>query len=218
MIADVLKGNDFEWLLEKDLEIYPTEKPVTKETIHKWYAGHPEFGIVFREADIIKGVNVTIPLNRKGWEGLIKGDLLESDCDDRYVFKNERDKEIGIHIYHIRKTRELKEFHKIALTTLNNILVELKRENENLKVIGLSALCGTKMGIGLFANKMNCYESAYISNEHILKKNEKLEICEFNTQEDLDHKIKDNYEYLNRCKMLVTYPNKPSLVWSYLVP
>jgi hypothetical protein len=216
MIVDRLKGYDYEWLLEKELEIYPTDKPISRKTIDGWYIHHPEFGIVFRDKNKIKGVNITIPLNRKGWEGLINGDLLESDCDDRYVFKNGKDQEIGLHICHIRKTGDFKAFYKIALTALNDILTNLRKENKNLKVIGLSALCGTRMGIGLFFNKMNCHERSYVSNEHILKKNGRLEVYVFNSQEELDYRIQNNYDYLFRCKMLLTYPKEPSLIWSYI--
>lgn len=216
MKIDTLRDADYDWLLEKDLEIYPTDKPVTKTTIEKWYINQPEFGIVFREGNEIKGMNITIPLNRQGWEGLVNGDLLESDCDDRFAFNNKQDTEIGLHIYHIRKTSGMKGFYKDSLIALNQILDNLRKDNDNLKVIGFSALCVTKMGIGLFFNKLNCRERAVIISEHIFKKENQLQIFEIDSQEELNQKLMENYRYRNRCKMLLTYPNNPSLAWKYI--
>jgi len=216
MKIDILREADYRWLLEKDLEIYPTDKPVTKEIIEKWYLNHPEFGIVFRDGNGIKGMNITIPLNRKGWEGLVNGELLESDCDDRYAFNNKQDTEIGLHIYHIRKTGNMKGFYKDSLIALNQILDNLRKDNDNLKVIGFSALCVTKMGIGLFFNKLNFRERGVILSEHIFKKDNELKLLEIDSQEELNQKLLESYIYLNRCKMLLTYPNNPSLAWRYI--
>jgi hypothetical protein len=216
MKIDILREADFDWLLEKDMEIYPTDKPVTREIIEKWYLYHPEFGIVFRDGNEIEGMNITIPLNRKGWEGLINGELLESDCDDRFAFNNKEDTEIGLHIYHIRKTGDTKGFYKDSLIALNHILDNLRKDNDNLKVIGFSGLCVTKMGIGLFFNKLDCRERAFIVSEHIIKKDNKLKIFEIDSQEELNQKLIEGYIYLNRCKMLLTYPNNPGLIWRYI--
>jgi hypothetical protein len=51
-------------LRESDYEIYPSDKPVTREVLDQWYLNDPDFGIVFRENGEIKGANITIPLNR----------------------------------------------------------------------------------------------------------------------------------------------------------
>ena len=51
---------------------------------------------------------------------------------------------------------------------------------------------------------------------HILKKDMKLKIFELKSNEDLREKLLQGYQYLNRCKMLVVYPNEPSLVWEYI--
>src|SRR3989304_2822432 len=108
MTIDTLREHEFSWLLGKDLEIYPTDKPVTESVLRNWYVRNPEFGITFREGSKIIGTNITIPLNKKGWQGLIEGKLLESDCKDKYIFDCEKDCELGIHIYHIRKEPTIK--------------------------------------------------------------------------------------------------------------
>jgi len=216
MIIDRLRNSDYAWLLENDFKIYPTDTPVTKKIINNWYINNPEFGIVFRDGNKIEGMNITIPLNRNGWEKLVAGELLESDCDDRYAFNNQRDREIGLHIYHIRRTGDSKDFYKESLGAINQNLCKLRKNNNGLTVVGFSALCCTKMGIGLFYNKLNCRERAHINTEHIFKKNEKLKIFEIKTQEEMNEKLQNDYVYLNRCKMLLTYPKKPSLVWSHI--
>ena len=80
MEIDILRENKFSWLLEKDKDIYPTDKPVTESVLRNWYARNPEFGIAFREGRKIIGANIIIPLNKQGWKGMIDGRLLESDC------------------------------------------------------------------------------------------------------------------------------------------
>lgn len=216
MEIDALKKNEYSWLLEKDKEIYPTDKPVTESVLKNWYVRNPEFGITFREGRKIIGVNVIIPLNKQGWEGLIDGRLLESDCKDNFIFDDKNDGEIGIHIYHIRKEAPVTEFYKYAMGALNRVLVNLKNRNKLLKVIGFSGLCVTENGIGLFFNKFNCKESAVIKNEYVLKKNDGIELAELNNFSDLERKLREGYTFIARCKMLVTYPNEPSIVWTYL--
>jgi hypothetical protein len=215
MIRDKLRDKDYDWLMKKDYEIYPSDKPATKDVFEQWYLNDPEFGIVFRESGEIKATNITIPLNRKGWEGLINGRLIESECKQEYIFNSRNDYEIGLHVYHIRKSDGVKEFYKTALLALNEIL-EIKRTDSRLRVIGLSALCVTKMGIGLFFNRLNCREQAFVTSEHILEKNGKILLTEINSYEELAEKLDKGYAYINRCKMLVTYPGEPSLVWEYI--
>jgi len=216
MIRDCLREKDYDWLLEKDYEIYPTDRPVTKKIIQQWYTRNPEFGIIFRENNEIVGVNVTIPLNRTGWKLLINGELLESDCNENYIFNNETDDAIGLHVYHIRKNADIDDFYKLSLSGLNETIMALRKHNENLKVIGFSGLCVTKMGIGLFFNKLNCRESAVIKNEHIVKGNDSIEIIKMSHYRDMEKKLKAGREYMHRCKMLVLYPGDPSVVWKYI--
>jgi hypothetical protein len=216
MTVDTLKEHEYAWLLEKDLEIYPTDKPVTVSVMKNWYVRNPEFGIAFRDGNEIIGANLAIPLNKKGWRGLIDGTLMESDCKGEYIFDWGKDREIGIHIYHIRRDSSMKGFHTLALKALADSLSNLTRRNNALKIIGFSALCVTSRGIGLFYNKLNCKESAVIKNEYVLKKDDRIELFEFGRFEDLENKLSEGYEFVTRCKMLVSYPGDPSIVWSYI--
>ena len=214
----MLHEHDYGWLLERDYEIYPIDKPVTPRVLKQWYSNNPDFGIIFRENNEIFGTNITIPLNRTGWEGLISGRITEAECNKQYIFNNKSDTEIGLHVYHIKKTSAIRGFYKYSLKALHEIMEDLRRSNKGLRIIGLSALCVTKMGIGLFYNKLNCRESGVIVHEHILKKEDRLVIFETKSHRELRNKLLMGYEYINRCKMLVLHPEEPSLVWEYLKP
>ena len=91
MIRDMLHERDYSWLLERDYEIYPIDKPVTPRVLKQWYRNNPDFGIVFRENHNIFGTNIIIPLNRTGWEGLINGRITEAECNEQYIFNNKRE-------------------------------------------------------------------------------------------------------------------------------
>jgi len=207
---------DYAKVLELDKKVYPTDNPVTSEIIQQWYQRNPEFGIVFENRGKINGMCIAIPLNKKGWKKLINGKLAEGELNSKTIFDNSRDKEIGIHIYHIEKFDDTREFHKESLTNINFIINKLRETNPKLKIIGFSALAVTSCGIGLFYNKFNCRERKFINDEHILRINNKLETFKTNSQKELEDKLNQGYEYLNRCKMLVLYPNEPSVVWNYL--
>jgi len=173
--------------------------------------------MVFENSDgKLEGMCITIPLNKTGWNKLINGKLAEADLDSKTIFDNSRDKEIGLHIYHIERFSDGKGFYKNSLNGLNSVLENLRKTNPKLNIIGFSALCVTSQGIGLFYNKFNCQERNFINTENILKRNGKLEIFNATSQKQLSEKLRQNYEYLNRCKMFVLYPNEPSLVWEFL--
>jgi hypothetical protein len=62
----------------------------------------------------------------------------------------------------------------------------------------------------------DCREQAFVNDEHILEKNGRIHIAEIKNQEELVNKLSEGYFYRNRCKMLVTCPGEPSLVWEYI--
>lgn len=208
---------DYSKLLELDKKVYPTDNPVNPKILDNWYAKNPEFGLIFEDnKGKLEGMCITIPLNKNGWNKLINGKLAEADLNSKTIFDNSRDKEIGLHIYHIEKFSDGKDFYKNSLAGLNSVLESLGKQNPKLKIIGFSGLCVTASGISLFYNKFNCRERKFINSEHILKRNNHLEIFSADSQKQLYEKLKRGYEYLNRCKMLVLYPNEPSVVWEYL--
>lgn len=208
---------DYELLLELDKKVYPTDNPVTSEILSNWYRNNPEFGMIFEdESGKIQGVCVIIPLNKKGWNKLINGKLSESDLNPKTIFDNRRDKEIGLHIYHIERFSEKKDFYKYSLSGLNEIIQNLRKINKELAIIGFSGLCVTPSGIGLFYNKFNCNERKFINQEYIFRKDGKLRIFKIDSSLQFSNKLKEGYEYVNRCKMLVLYPGESSLIWDYL--
>lgn len=208
---------DYTKILELDKNVYPTDNPVTSEILDKWYKKNPEFGLIFEnDKGNLEGVCITIPLNKKAWNKLISGKLAESDLNSKTIFDNSRDEKIGLHIYHIEKFSDKRGFYENALIGLNSVVGNLKKSNPELRIIGFSGLCVTSQGIDLFYNKFNCKEGKFVNLEYILKKNNRLEIFKTNSQNELSEKIKQGYEYVTRCKMLVLYPNEVSLVWENL--
>jgi hypothetical protein len=211
-----INKQDYNKLLELDKKVYPTDNPVTPKILDSWFQNNPEFGMIFEEAGKMKGICIAIPLN-ENWIDLISGNLTEADLDKSTIFDNQRDSLLGIHIYHIEKFENCdSSLYKESLIELNKIIKNLKKENSGLEIIGFSGLCVTKQGINLFYNKLNCRERDFISSEHILTRNNKLEIFNSSSQNELEKKLSENYEYINRCKMLITYPNEQSIVWNYL--
>lgn len=208
---------DYSKLLELDKKVYPTNNPVTPNILDNWYAKNPEFGMIFEnDKGKLEGMCITIPLNKKGWKKLTKGKLAEADLNSKTIFDNSKDDEVGLHIYHIEKFPKEKEFYKEALKGLNSIIGNLRKTNPKLKIAGFSGLCVTSAGIGLFYNKFNCRERKFINSEHMISKKGKLEIFDTKSKEELFNKIKEGYNYINRCKMLILKSDEPSIVWNYL--
>ena len=217
MKSRILTEKDCELILDMDKKVYPTSSPVTKEIIKSWYIKNPEFGVVFEENNRIDGVLIAIPLNKQSWKKLINGKLKESEMSEKTIFDNSLDRELGIHIYHIEKLdTNIKEFYKISLNYMASLLDNLKKKNNNLKVIGFSGLCVTPEGINLFEKKFNCKERDFVVQEHILEKDGKRIVLETESKEVIQNKIDDGYNYITKCKMLVLYPKENSVVWDYL--
>lgn len=212
-----INQKDYKKLLELDKKVYPTDAPVTPDILNSWYQNNPEFGIIFEADNQTKGMCIAIPLNESGWNKLINGELAESELDSSTIFKSGRDKSIGIHIYHVEKLdTTIDDFYKDSLRGLSSVINNLKKNDPDLKIAGLSGLCVTSAGIGLFYNKFNCRERNFMCSEHILSKNNKLIIVKSPTMQTLNDYIRQDYAFINRCKMLIVYPNEPSIVWSYL--
>jgi len=214
MIKSISEKN-YEFILGLDRKIYPTAEPVSKETIKKWYIRNPEFGMIFEDGNKISGVSVAIPLNKKGWNPLINGTLKESELNESTIFDNSRDKEMGIHIYHVERFNGTKEFFLRVLGALDEAIKKLKSTNKGLKIIGLSGLCVSIEGINLFEHKFNCKERNFISSEYILEKDgQKFALVL--SKSEFQEKISSGYKLITRTKMLVLYPSEKSIVWGYL--
>lgn len=216
MKVRAITKKDFRLILQQDKRVYPTDSPVTEDILKSWYTKNPEFGMIYEdEKKNVVGNCVIIPLNGTSWEKLISGKLGESEMSSKTIFDNSKDKEIGIHIYHIEKIdKKVQDFHKIVLSDIKRIIKDLRIRNHKLKVVGLSGLCVTAEGIGLFENKFNCKERNYICEEHIMKRGTEIALAK--NLEEVKEKKKKEFKIVNRCKMLVLYPNEKSLVWDYL--
>ena len=199
-----ITAKDFEFIIDLDKKVYPLSGLITKKVISQWFVRNPEYGMIFEDEGKIVGVCIIIPLNREGWEKMVKGKLFEFEVREKDIFK---DNEIGLHFCHIEKLTDIKNFTKLCFDDLRNIL-------GNKKVIGMSAVCVSKSGLALFKDKFNFKEREYKFDEHILEKNGKKIIAD-GTEEEVRKKYSD-YTYHNRCELVILYPNEKSLAWEYL--
>lgn len=215
-----IQQEDFIKILKSDAEVYPTSTPVTTQLFNTWFSKHPEFGMIYtNDKQELLACCIIIPCNKEGFEKLISGKKNESELSVLDIFSVDKHDHIGLHIYHIEKYQKISgSFRDTVLRDLSTILANLRKIKSSLKVIGFSGYCTSKSGINLFYNEWNCREREFLSQEHILvhKETNKCLLVKMNTQKELDKLIQQGYVYSNRCKMLVTYPNELSVVWSYI--
>lgn len=209
----IIKKEDYPFLLTIDQKVYPTETPVTPTILDEWYKNNPEFGIIFEENEKITGVLMVIPLSKKGWSGLISGELTEADIKGEFVFNPKVDDSIGLHCYHIEKFTNGDDFYIEAYKILGDIF---RKVCPKAIILGVSGFAVTTAGISLAYNKLNFREREFISTEYMVSKNGKIEVVEDLTQEKLEGLLANGYVYHNRCKLLITYPGEMSLVWKYM--
>ena len=212
MHARNIRKEDFKALLQLDKKVYPTDSPVTPRNLNAWYKKYPGFGIVYEEEGQLAGMLVAIPLSPKGLQQLVYGKLIESELTDKLLFDKTRDNGLGIHIYHIERLNERKGFYKTCFKDLANVTKGFLEENNWLQMIGISALCTTPEGIGLFENKLGLKENFYASSEHIMERgNEKI----IAREREIKSRESEGYKVIVRCKMLTAISFDKSPVWNY---
>jgi hypothetical protein len=195
-------AKDYKLILELDKKVYPTQNPVTARILNNWYKENPEFCLVYTENNKIVGLCVALPLNTQGWTNLVEGKIAEAELSPKTIFNDKRDREIGIHLYHIEKLdKSIKNFHNICFRDIEKLINSLKIDNKSLKIIGFSSLCVTKDGLRLFSDILNYKESKFKSTEYILEKGSKKILV--TTKEDMYKKLKHGYELITRCQMLI---------------
>ena len=173
--------------------------------------------MIYEIGNKIVGTCVVVPLNRQSWKDLMRGKILESDLNQKSIFNNKKDKEMALHFYHMEKLFLTEKFYSRILLDLNNLIVNLRKTNPGLKIIGSSSLCATSLALDLFQDRFNYHEKGYVSTEHIISKGRTLSIFDEKVggQKNLEEKLKKGYSYHHRSKMLVLYPKDFSLVWLY---
>lgn len=220
-----IQQKDVPKILSSDEDIYPVS--LSSSTFETWLLKsnrYNEFGMMYvNNDDEIVACCIVIPLNMYGFMKLINGELKEKDISDEHLFSTETEtNKVGLHFYHIEKYDKYccKKFHEVALRDLSNVLkhVEQKRKSK-LQVIGCSALAVSKEGIHLFYNVLNFKElgSSYC-NEHLLTKNGKVHIVKTTKNGEIEEYLEKGFTYLNRCKLLVSFPGEISKVWTFLKP
>lgn len=198
-----------------DKKVYPTKSPVTSENLAAWYSRNPEFGRVCEEDGKVAGMYVAIPLNHDSWDKFVFGEnLSESDLKGEMIFDNSEDHSLGIHIYHIERFFEEKRFYQKAFADLGEIFKKLSQANPKLKLAGLSALCVTPAGIGLF-EKLG-FESVQKNNpEKMFFKDKNVRVVTNDSEQEIA--VKDGYQFRNFCQMMaVSSEDSPKAeVWKY---
>ena len=96
------------------------------------YMTEKSISLVEKENKIV-AVGIAIPLTAKAWKQLIQGKLSESALDASMIFDNIRDKEIGIHGYHLEKLDDsLKGLYKQFVKDLAKVVHQLQKTNKDL--------------------------------------------------------------------------------------
>jgi hypothetical protein len=214
-----LTPKDYDLILELDRKVYPTTSPVTKDNLAVWYSNNPGFGRIWEEDGQIKGLYVAIPLKKESWYQLAYGrpitttELLESDINQQHLY-DKSTLEIGIHIYHIEKFTEQKGFYKEAFRDLGTNLRRLQQQNPKLKLVGLSALCVTPAGIGLF-EKLGFRFIHTETPEMIYHKEGLIRLVTNSTEAETA--VQEGYHFRNLCRKMTLSPedSHKSEVWKY---
>jgi len=214
MISRPIKEKDFNLILKLDKKVYPTDSPVKQETIKKWYSNNPEFALIYEENKKITGLCIAIPMKADAWNKFIKGKIIESELNEKTIFRNSENQGLGIHIYHIEKlNKTIEKFYEKCFKDLAEIVRKMKKENKKLELTGISALCTTEKGINLFS-KLNFKEKNFFCKEYVIKEKGKKKVINAKTMEKLK-KTSKNLKQTIRCKMLVLTPEQKSILWDY---
>eukprot|EP01080_Neovahlkampfia_damariscottae_P011772 gene11772-5110_t len=212
-----IKEEDFDLIIQEEADVYPLESSLTKEILQNWYLkedSFAEFGMVYENEDkSMAGFAIIMPFNKNSFKALCHGKMNELDSTiDDFVSKSSKEKETGLHFYHIHKfTNNIKRFYNVVLEDLSKI-----QKKFELKIIGCSALAVSNSGISLFYNTLNFNErSDNLNNEHLMVKNGTTIIVRTDDMKEIESKIKEGYQYQRRCKFLVSYEHEISQVWTH---
>ena len=242
--------NDDDWIYRLDVDLYPCDSPCTPGLMKSLFSTAPSLAFKLlshnppsgpQDPDALRAgvppevlaVAVFVPLNARGWSGLSSGLLVEGELDGETLFDPARDKELGLHCYHMHRFSPLLQgFSKMAFTELRRRMdsIALKYANNNLssglnapesfssglnslRLVGFSGLCVSVTGQALFA-RLGCEEkSAFRSSEHVVRRKEgsELEVVDIDPDMDVQEYRDRVSEAVNledggsiiRCKMMV---------------
>ena len=231
-----ITATDIPDILHSDQKIYPTASPLSESSMARWYAEHPELGMIYYndECETI-GTCCVVLLKAQSWRLLTNGKLQECDLDQGHLFtfrqnqisSEEQDvEEVGIHIYHMEKNAETwpREYRMgtVIIEDIGNVISTLSRQfSRRVKVVGLSGLAVSKAGAELFSNLYNCRERDYVCCDYIFLDSQTgmLNVVpDIKTQQQLEDIMvhRPLLTFVTRVRMLTITPSDPSIVWMYL--
>jgi hypothetical protein len=111
-------------VLKSDQKLYPTQSPLTVQTLKDWHANNKDFGIIFyymdpsTEREVIVGNVIMVALHPDRWKSFVDGkdDLSESSLIyagkgssmESYLYNpsTSSTRQFAVHIYHMEKSQE----------------------------------------------------------------------------------------------------------------
>ncbi|KAF0693952.1 Aste57867_15135 [Aphanomyces stellatus] len=146
-----IDAGDFDALIKNDVELYPTENPLTPAVLSKWFAHHPEFGMMYDGF----GCCVFVPLVPSTWQRFIRKEIEEADLvDGIFDAAASASGDLCLHLYHIEKTSQWsRAYDRMANVVLDDVRMLIARLNASrpsplaaIRVVGCSALAASDAG------------------------------------------------------------------------
>ncbi|KAF0735161.1 hypothetical protein Ae201684P_002472 [Aphanomyces euteiches] len=141
---------DYAALIQSDVELYPTDNPLTPSVLSKWFLRHPEFGMIYESF----GCCIFVPLVPQTWQKFIDKEIEEVDLvDGIFDATATTTGELCLHLYHIEKTDKwTREFDRMAQVAIQDVRMIIHRLNSTcqggpaIHVTGCSALTASPSG------------------------------------------------------------------------
>jgi len=211
---------ELEVILAADVALYPNPNPVSNELLAYWCTCYPSFFQAFTDPTTGKliGNAIFIPLNEVGFENHATGKVPERDLTPESGYLWNGEDVVGFYVFHVEREEGWKQVSKdkFGLEVMRSLGEEvrcLRKTVPQLRVCGITGLCATEAGEGLFRNVYKFREESYYCNERILRHRTTGEVTLREiSNEDMIAKA-NVWEELFRCKMMVGRPCNSTPVW-----
>ncbi|ETV75706.1 hypothetical protein H257_10088 [Aphanomyces astaci] len=146
-----IEASDYDALIKKDIELYPTENPLTPSVLATWFRRHPEFGMMYDTF----GCCIFVPLIPSTWNKFIRKEIDEANLvDGIFDATTSSTGELCLHMYHIEKSDKwTREFERMATVVLHDVCMLIHQLNRHhspslspIRVVGCSALTASDAG------------------------------------------------------------------------
>ncbi|ETW06808.1 hypothetical protein H310_02958 [Aphanomyces invadans] len=144
-----IQASDYADLIKNDVELYPTENPLTPAVLAKWFAHHAQFGMMYDTF----GCCIFVPLLPSTWNKFIRKEIEEAALvDGIFDAATSSTGELCLHLYHIEKsskwTRQFERMAHVVIQDVCHLIRELNydRSQSPIRVVGCSALAVSDAG------------------------------------------------------------------------